>query len=84
MIFSNKLNKIPSGRNISLFAKSANDYEMFIFTNLCQKKNLSINQILRCINTNDTFNYNKIIKLNSNHLCVCFDDNMSIINNDEN
>lgn len=83
MIFSNKINKIPSGSNLSLYATSSTDFDMFIFTNLSQKKNLSITQILRCINTNKTYNYNKVIKLNSNHLCVCFDNNMSIINNDE-
>lgn len=83
MIFSNKMHKIASGTNISLFATSKNEFDYYIFNKNTQKKKIILSSILQCLNSNLNYNYNAVIKINSNHLCVCFDDNMSIIKNDE-
>ena len=81
MIFSNKIHKIPSGKNISLYALSGNRFEYFVFSNCTQKKTLEYSSLLRSI-TNNEYSYNAIIKLNDNFLCACLDNNMSIIKNE--
>lgn len=82
MIFSNTIYKIPNGKNISLFFNSDNDFDLYVFSNNTKKYNISYSSILKCIYTNENFNYNSVIKLNENHSCCAFDDNMSIINNE--
>lgn len=79
MIFSNKLNKISSGKNITLFATSNNNLELYLFNKNIKKKNLIYSNILKCISTNESFSYNYLCKLENGLMCVCHDDNMSII-----
>ncbi len=82
MIFSKKINKISSGKNLSLYAKSSIQFDLFVFLNLTTKKELTYSNILKCSNTNNSYNYNSVIKLNDKYLCVSFDDNMSVISSD--
>lgn len=82
MIFSSKLNKISSGKNISLYAIDQNNFDMYIFNKNTQKKNLTYSNILKCTSTDEYFNYNYLCKLENNFICVCLNDNMSIIKND--
>ena len=83
MIFSNKIHKLPSGKNISLFAKDSNKFDLFIFNNNTEKKDIIISSVLQCLSTGKQYNFNSVIKLNDNYLCVCYDDNMSVVLNDE-
>lgn len=82
MIFSNKLNKISSGKNITIYATSSNSFDLFIFNNNVKKKNLIFSDILKCISTDESFSYNYVCKLENKFMCVCLDDNMSIIKNE--
>ena len=81
MIFSNKINKIPSGKNISLYAIGGNRFEFYLFSKCVQKKILEYSSLLRCT-SDSNYSYNSVIKLNDNFLCVCLDNNMSIIKNE--
>ena len=83
MIFSTNINKLPSGKNISLFSNKDNELEIYLFKNKISKKIISFGEYLKCSSTNYKYSYNSVIKLNNNHLCVCFDDNMSVIKNEE-
>lgn len=80
MIFQNKLNKLSSGTNTTLFANSASSFDLYIFNKNVKKKKLEFSSILKCVNTNSSFSYNYFCKLNDNFYCVGYDDNMSIIN----
>ena len=84
MIFSNKIHKIASGTNVSLYATNNNEFEYFVFNKNTEKKKIIISSILQCLNSGSNYNYNSVIKLNAQFLCVGFDDNMSIIKNNEN
>ena len=79
MIFSNKIYKIASGKNISLYAENEDEVIMFVFKELCEKKIITFNPILKCGNNSEKYGYNKIIKLNSLHNLVCLNKNMSIV-----
>ena len=83
MIFSTKINKLPSGKNISLHSNKNDELEFYLFTNKVSKKIITFGSYLKCSSTNYKYSYNSVIKLNDNHLCVCFDDNMSVIKNEE-
>lgn len=84
MIFLSQINKILSGNNLSLFAISDNQMELFIFNNGVTKNliNFDSNKI-KCTPTNNKYNYNKVSKINDTFLCLCFDDNISVIKNEK-
>ena len=82
MIFSNKLNKISSGKNISLFAISKNEFELYVFNKNVKKKKLIFTTPLKCVSTDESFSYNYLCKLENNFMCVCLDDNISILKNE--
>ena len=84
MIFNNKIHKITSGKNISLYANSSNEFDFYIFNNNTEKRKLIISSFLQCLQTDKNYNYNAVHKLNDNYLCVCYDNNMSVTLNDEN
>ncbi|MBQ4541702.1 MAG: hypothetical protein IJA23_02485 [Clostridia bacterium] len=81
MIFSNKLNKISSGKNISLYALSKNEFEFYTFNSNVKKKKIIYDLPLKCLSTDESFSYNYLCKLENNFMCVCHDDNMSILKN---
>lgn len=83
MIFSTKYKKIPSGTNLSLFPTSANEFDLYLFKNELQKKKLVYSNILKCQNDNQKYNYNSVIKLSDNYLCVALENNMSVVKNNE-
>ena len=83
MIFSNKISKISSGKNLSMYATNSGEMELYLFNKKVQKKIITFSNIVKCSSTNNNYSYNHITKLNDNFLCACFDDNMSVIKNDE-
>ncbi len=80
MIFSNKIYKISSGSNPSLYAKNNNDLILTLFKNLTEKKEIVFSPSTKCLNTSDKFGYNKIIKLDNQFCLICFDKCVSIVN----
>lgn len=82
MIFSNKIYKISSGNNLSLFAEDSNNLSLYIFNKQVNKKNISFDDGLKCTDLNEKQNYNMLIKLNNEHSVICFDKNISVINNE--
>lgn len=84
MIFSKKINKIPTGDNLTLYQTSSNSVNAYLFNDSTIKYQIEFKPILKSINSGKKYNYNSIIQLNSEFLCVCFDNNMSIVKNEEN
>ena len=83
MIFSNKIYKISSGKNISLYAKNENEILMFIFKKLGEFKSIKFSSMLKFTNLADNYGYNKVIKLNDLHNLICLNKNISIVKNIE-
>lgn len=81
MIFSNKIYKLEDGLNHSMLI---NDDKLFISfyyksTNLYA---FSLNNLLNCV-FSKCYNYHKLIKINNNQTCLCFNNDMRIVNNNE-
>ena len=82
MIFSNKIYKISSGSNVSLFANENNNLDLYLFNKNIKKYNLIYSNILKCLKTDTELSYNAVIPLNDNYICVCFDNNMTVLTNE--
>lgn len=82
MIFSNKVYKLPSGKNISFFCKDESNLEMYVANGIVYKNIIKPKENFRSINSGRLFYFNMVSKLNSNHLGVCFDKNISVTAND--
>lgn len=80
MIMSNKIYKITNGKNITLYANSVDEMFLFALNDITRKFIISKSNGLKCSQTNETFAYHYVQKLNDEHISVAFDDNMSILN----
>lgn len=82
MIFSDKIFKITSGGNVSLFATENNKMNLYIFDK--SLKNYQISTILdrNCVFSKN-YNYSKIIQLNSNTICVASNGYITLLNNND-
>lgn len=82
MIFSDKIFKITSGENASLFATENNKMNLYIFDK--SLKNYQISTILdrNCVFYKN-YNYSKIIQLNSNTICVASNGYITLLNNND-
>lgn len=83
MIFSEKVFKIPSGKNISLYAEDENNITMFIFTDLTEEKTLELSPTIKCRSLGRRYGYHMVIKLNDKHKVICFDKNISVTQSQE-
>lgn len=83
MIFAKRNYKILSGTNISLYAENNNEMSFYIFNNSTTKNTIHISNTLNVTTNNTQYPYNQVSKINENFLCVCFDDNMSVIRETE-
>jgi hypothetical protein len=79
MIFTKKNYKIPSGTNPSFFAVNSDEIEFYVFDSSTYKYVLTFSNTLKCSGTKTTFPYNYVCKITNDTMCVCFDDNMSVI-----
>lgn len=70
MIFSDKIYKINSGTNVSLYAKDNNTLLLYLFDKTLKSYDILINSDKKCVFSN-IYEYKKIIKLNQNHICPC-------------
>ena len=75
MIFSNKIYKIASGKNVSFYPISEQKCEMFVFNKVTAKKMIELFGVnfARCTDLKQKYNYHKLIKINETHSAVCFD-----------
>lgn len=82
MIFSNEVYKLSSGLNISLFSENANLISLYVFNRITHLKNVDKTKSFRCVNSGKSYNFNKIVKINKTHKAICFDNNISVIENE--
>lgn len=69
MIFSDKIFKIVSGKNLSVYANNSNELNLYIYDKMLKLYKISINSNMKCV-FYKSFNYEKIIQLDSN-FCIC-------------
>ena len=79
MIFSNKIYKVSSGTNPSMFAENNNKLTLMLFKELVEEKEITFSPSIKCLNTSNNFGYSKVIKLNDQHSVICLDKCISII-----
>ena len=82
LIFSSKIYKLETGKNISLFSETENNLNAFLFNKSMNLYNISTNNKINCTFLKK-FNYHKIIKLNHNHSCICYGNDMTIYKNED-
>ena len=82
MIFSNKIYRLDSGKNISMYAISENELNLYLYKKSMNLYDISINNKLNCTFFNKS-NHHKVIKLNNKHSCVCYGNEMMVIENEE-
>ena len=79
MIFSNKIFKITSGKNATLFQKDENTLNLYLFDKTLKKYNILLNNKKNCVFVKE-FEYQKIIQLNNETLCICNNNYITTIN----
>lgn len=79
MIFGNNLLNLPSGSNMSLFAFDENKLIIYFYNNGLKKKKLILDRINRYENLDQKYDCEYIYQISSNHLCLCFDGNISVV-----
>ncbi len=82
MIFSNKIFKILSGGNISLYAESNNSLNLYIRNKSLKKYKISIVLNRDCVFLKE-YNYSKIIQLNPTTLSIASNGFITIANEEE-
>ena len=82
MIFSERIYKIINGNNPSLFTNKTDSLDLFIFDKSLKKYAISLDLNRKCVFIDD-YNYKKLIQLNDNLYCVCYNDFISLVNKNE-
>lgn len=82
MIFSDKIYKITSGENVSLYAEENDKMNLYILNK--SLKNYQISTILNrnCVFCKD-YSYSKIIQLNTNTICVASNGYITLLNKND-
>ncbi len=81
MIFSNKIYKLASGKNVSIYAEDYNTMSMFICGEKISKRKIIFSEIVRCVRTQTKLLEGNVIKkINNNHLCICKDETITVVN----
>lgn len=70
MIFSNKIYKINSGYNATLYAESLDKLNLYLFNKTLKKYQIQLNNYKNCVFIKQ-YNHKKIIQLNTNKICTC-------------
>lgn len=78
MKFKNKIYKISSGTNVNLHATSLDSMELYLFNKFVSKKQIKLGNILRCLNTDITYNSTFAKRINNNFICLGYDDIISV------
>lgn len=79
MIFSNKIYKVSSGKNLSLYNDSNQKLIFTVFKDLVEKKEIVFSPVTKCLNTPNKFGYNKVIKIDNRYNLICLDKYISIV-----
>lgn len=82
MIFSDKIFKIIDGENVSLYAKEDDELNLYIFDKSLKFYRISTNLNRNCVFSKN-LNYNKIIQLNKNNLCVASNGYITLLNKND-
>ena len=82
MIFSSKIYKINSGKNVTLFQNEDNKLRLYLFDKSLKLYDILLNKSKNCVFINQ-FNYKKIIQLNTETICPCNNGYISL-NNENN
>ncbi len=80
MIFSNKMYKLASGDNVSIYAESYDNMTMFFHNEKLCKRKILFSEIVRCVKTNTSLEYKFAKKLNEKHIFACINDDLAVIN----
>ncbi len=80
MIFSNKIYKIASGKNVSLYANNDNSMIMYYYNEKISKRNIIFAEIVRCVMSSTSLEGKFAKKINDGHIFICQDESMSVIN----
>lgn len=83
MIFSNKIYKIASGKNSSLYATDKHNLILYTADKSLKKYRISLNSNMNCVFL-DEYNYNKIIQLSPTIICIAGNSYISKQDIDEN
>ena len=83
MIFSKKIYKLVSGKNLTLYSEGENNFSVFVFNKTVKKYNVSLYPKYTSTPEPENLTYNQITKLNETHSLVCYDKNLSIIENEK-
>lgn len=80
MIFSNKVYKLASGKNVSLYAENDKTMSMFFYNDKPCKRKILFSEIVRCVKTKEPQPEGTYIKkINDSHLFVCKDEIVAVI-----
>lgn len=82
MIFSDKIFKIIDGENVSLYAEEDDKLNLYIFDKSLKYYRISTNLNRNCVFSKN-FNYNKIIQLNQDNLCVASNGYITLLNKND-
>lgn len=83
MIFSKKIYKLTSGKNLTLYHETDNDFSVFVFNKATNQYSITLFPKYTSVVKNEKLSYNQITKLNEIHSLVCYDKNLSIIENEK-
>ena len=83
MIFSKKIYKLVSGKNLTLYSEGSNTFSVFIFNKGVNKYLVNLYPEYKSTLETENLAYNQITKLNESHSLVCYDKNLSIIENEK-
>ena len=85
MIFNSNLSRIPSGKYPSLFAKTSSEMELFTFNETTSKFLLTTGTFVKCKTLQTNLPYTHMSKIAGGvKLFVCYNNNLSVIDNEEN
>lgn len=82
MIFSDKIFKIISGDNVSLYATSSEDIYLYLYNKLTKKYKILINSNRNCVFC-DNYNAQKVIELGNDILAIGSNDFITIMDKND-
>ena len=84
MIFSNKIFKISSGKNATIFARDINNLNLYVFNKKETKNNIELSSLTRCFSGKTSYPQEFITQLDSEYLLGGANGIISIYKDNEN
>ena len=82
MIFSNKIYKINSGTNPTLFANDKSTLSLYLLNKTLKHYLISLNNNKKSIFQNE-YNYKQLIQLDNEYYCPCYNNYITLINKND-